>query len=99
MASLAILSVGNVPAVILLAFRFGILSDPNAPAVILLAFRFGILSALNVPDETLDASRSVNADPLPEKVADIVFVLGTNVKAVSTLIFSFPDEESTKVKK
>ena len=38
-----------VPAVILLALRFGILLAFNVPAVILLAFRFGILSDPNVP--------------------------------------------------
>ena len=84
---------------ILLAFKFGILSGSNVPLPILFALRSGILSAFNVPLETSPASRFVNADPSPEKVADMVFVLGTNVKAVSTLIFSFPDEESTKVKK
>ena len=62
------LASASVPAVILLAFRFGILASARVPAVILLAFKFGILASATVPLCKLLAFKLVKLAPEPLKV-------------------------------
>ena len=62
------LASARVPAVILLAFKFGILASANVPAVILLAFKFGILASATVPLCKLLAFKLVKLAPEPLNV-------------------------------
>ena len=91
-AKSGILSVPNVPEVILLAAKSGILPVPNVPEVILLDAKLGTLSALNVPESILDAAIEPLNDPAVNSL-----VLGLYFNCPSDFTALFPLEESTNV--
>ena len=61
---------------------------------------FPVLPNHKIIIPVINDSIPLNPDPLPEILVTVnVFVEGLYVRLVSTLIFSLPDDESTKVKK